>query len=68
MTEAVIVSAVRTPVGKAPGGTLRTTRPDELASSRPRSVTVITSDLRVSRISIREFSLHAGSQPGSAVT
>jgi acetyl-CoA acyltransferase len=32
MTEAVIVSAVRTPVGRAPGGTLRTTRPDELAA------------------------------------
>src|SRR4029453_581732 len=32
MTEAVIVSAVRTPVGKAPNGTLRGTRPDELAA------------------------------------
>jgi acetyl-CoA acyltransferase len=32
MTEAVVVSAVRTPVGKAPGGTLRMTRPDELAA------------------------------------
>ncbi len=32
MTEAVIVSAVRTPVGKAPNGALRTTRPDELAA------------------------------------
>jgi acetyl-CoA acyltransferase len=32
MREAVIVSAVRTPVGKAPGGTLRATRPDELAA------------------------------------
>jgi acetyl-CoA acyltransferase len=32
MNEAVIVSAVRTPVGKAPGGTLRGTRPDELAA------------------------------------
>src|SRR6202045_3681275 len=32
MKEAVIVSAVRTPVGKAPRGTLRTTRPDELAA------------------------------------
>jgi acetyl-CoA acyltransferase len=32
MREAVIVSAVRTPVGKAPGGTLRTTRPDEMAA------------------------------------
>jgi acetyl-CoA acyltransferase len=32
MTDAVIVSAARTPVGKAPAGLLRTTRPDELAS------------------------------------
>src|SRR5712692_4119009 len=32
MKEAVIVSAVRTPVGKAPRGALRTTRPDELAA------------------------------------
>jgi acetyl-CoA acyltransferase len=31
MRDAVIVSAVRTPVGKAPKGTLRHTRPDELA-------------------------------------
>ena len=33
MTEAVIVSAVRTPVGKAPNGALRSTRPDELAAA-----------------------------------
>jgi len=33
MNDAVIVSAVRTPVGKAPNGTLRGTRPDELAAS-----------------------------------
>ena len=33
MTDAVIVSAVRTPVGKAPRGTLRTTRPDELGAT-----------------------------------
>jgi acetyl-CoA acyltransferase len=32
MKDAVIVSAVRTPVGKAPNGVLRTTRPDELAA------------------------------------
>ena len=32
MKEAVIVSAVRTPVGKAPNGVLRTTRPDDLAA------------------------------------
>lgn len=33
MKEAVIVSAVRTPIGKAPNGTLRTTRPDEMAAA-----------------------------------
>src|ERR1700682_5346653 len=33
MHDAVIVSAVRTPVGKAPDGTLRGTRPDELAAT-----------------------------------
>src|SRR5213593_3295229 len=32
MSDAVIVSAVRTAVGKAPTGTLRGTRPDELAA------------------------------------
>lgn len=32
MQEAVIVSGVRTAVGKAPRGTLRTTRPDELGA------------------------------------
>jgi len=32
MEEAVIVSAVRTAVGKAPAGTLRGTRPDDLAA------------------------------------
>jgi acetyl-CoA acyltransferase len=33
MHEAVIVSAVRTATGKAPGGTLRAARPDELAAT-----------------------------------
>ena len=33
MQEAVIVSAVRTAVGKAPGGALRGTRPDELGAA-----------------------------------
>lgn len=32
MTEAVVVSAVRTPVGKAPKGTLRFSRPDDLGA------------------------------------
>jgi acetyl-CoA acyltransferase len=33
MQNAVIVSATRTAVGKAPGGTLRTVRPDEMAAT-----------------------------------
>src|SRR6266566_9623838 len=33
MPDAVIVSAVRTAVGKAPNGTLRGTRPDDLAAA-----------------------------------
>jgi acetyl-CoA acyltransferase len=32
MTDAVVVSAVRTPVGKAPNGALRATRPDEMGA------------------------------------
>ena len=32
MPDAVIVSAVRTPVGKAPSGSLRASRPDDLAA------------------------------------
>ena len=36
MNEAVIVSAVRTAVGKAPKGTLRATRPDDLAAAAIR--------------------------------
>ena len=38
MTDALIVSAVRTPVGKAPNGSLRSTRPDELAATVIREV------------------------------
>jgi acetyl-CoA acyltransferase len=33
MQDAVIVSAVRTPVGRAPNGSLKTVRPDELAAT-----------------------------------
>ena len=32
MNEVIIASAVRTAIGKAPRGTLRTTRPDDLAA------------------------------------
>ncbi len=38
MTDALIVSAARTPVGKAPNGSLRSTRPDELAAVVMREV------------------------------
>jgi len=38
MTDALIVAAARTPVGKAPGGSLRSTRPDELAAIVMREV------------------------------
>ena len=38
MADAFIVSAVRTPVGKAPNGSLRSTRPDELAAAVMREV------------------------------
>ena len=40
MQDAVIVSATRTAIGKAPGGTLRTVRPDDMAAA------VITESLR----------------------
>ncbi len=33
MAEAVLVGAVRTPVGRAPKGALSTTRPDDLAAA-----------------------------------
>ena len=32
MNQAVIIDCLRTPVGKAPKGTLRATRPDDLAA------------------------------------
>src|SRR5687768_16367199 len=38
MHDAVIVSAARTAVGKAPHGTLRTVRPDEMAAAAVRAV------------------------------
>ena len=38
MTSAVIVSAARTAIGKAPRGTLRTTRPEEMAAATVRAV------------------------------
>jgi acetyl-CoA acyltransferase len=38
MNEAVIVAAVRTPAGKAPSGSFRGTRPDDLAATAIREV------------------------------
>ncbi len=38
MADALIVSAVRTPVGRAPNGSLRDTRPDDLAAAVMREV------------------------------
>ncbi|HLH74976.1 MAG TPA: acetyl-CoA C-acyltransferase [Chloroflexota bacterium] len=50
MKEAVIVTAVRTPVGKAPRGTLRTTRPDDLAALVIRAAVERTPGLEPSQI------------------
>jgi acetyl-CoA acetyltransferase len=38
MSEALIVAAVRTPIGKAPLGSLRHTRPDALAAFAIRAL------------------------------
>ena len=45
MTDAVIVSAVRTAVGKAPKGTLRATRPDEMAATVIREALARAEDI-----------------------
>lgn len=50
MTEAVIVSAVRTAVGKAPKGTLRTTRPDEMGAAVIKEATARVPGLELSHI------------------
>lgn len=50
MREVVIVSAVRTPVGKAHKGTLRATRPDELAA-----VAINGALARVPQLEVREI-------------
>jgi acetyl-CoA acyltransferase len=46
MREAVLVSSVRTAVGKAPKGTLRTTRPDDLAAVAIQEALTRASGLR----------------------
>ena len=45
MEEAVIVNALRTPVGKAPRGTLRTTRPDDMAATVMRELVERTPEI-----------------------
>src|SRR3954468_12394144 len=50
MKEAVIVSAVRTAVGKAPKGTLRNTRPDDLGAAAIREAVARMDGLDGSRI------------------
>lgn len=50
MKEAVVVSAVRTPVGKAPKGTLRNARPDELGA-----IVVKEAVARVPGLDVREI-------------
>ncbi len=50
MREAVIVSAVRTAVGKAPKGTLRTTRPDEMGATVIKEALARVPGLEVSEI------------------
>jgi acetyl-CoA acyltransferase len=50
MKEAVIVTAVRTPVGKAPRGALRTVRPDDLAATAIRAAVERTPGLEPTQI------------------
>jgi acetyl-CoA acyltransferase len=50
MKEAVIVSAVRTAVGKAPKGTLKNTRPDEMGAAVIREAVGQVENLDVSQI------------------
>jgi acetyl-CoA acyltransferase len=50
MKEAVIVSAVRTAVGKAPKGTLKNTRPDDLGATAIREAVARVEGLNASEI------------------
>jgi acetyl-CoA acyltransferase len=50
MKEAVIVSAVRTAVGKAPKGTLKNTRPDDLGAAAIREAVARVEGLNASEI------------------
>jgi acetyl-CoA acyltransferase len=50
MNEAVIVSALRTAVGKAPRGALRTTRPDDMAADVIRALVEKTPQIQPDQI------------------
>src|SRR6201990_2408032 len=50
MRDAVIVSAVRTAAGKAPKGTLRTTRPDEMGAAVIKEAAARVAGLELSQI------------------
>jgi acetyl-CoA acyltransferase len=50
MNEAVIVAALRTAVGKAPRGSLRTTRPDDMAAEVIRALVAKTPELKADDI------------------
>ena len=50
MRDAVVVSAVRTAVGKAPRGTLRTTRPDEMGATVIKEAVARVPGLEASQI------------------
>ena len=50
MEEAVIVNALRTPVGKAPRGALRSTRPDDMAATVIRELLQRTPEIASSEI------------------
>ena len=50
MREAVIVSAVRTAVGKAPKGTLKSTRPDEMGAAAIREALARVPELELSAV------------------
>ena len=53
MKEAVIVSAVRTAVGKSPKGTLKNTRPDDLGAAAIKEAVARVPSHRIARRSSR---------------
>ncbi|MEA2492059.1 MAG: acetyl-CoA acyltransferase, partial [Acidobacteriota bacterium] len=50
MNEAVIVAGLRTAVGKAPKGSLRTTRPDDMAAEVIRALLASTPQLEMAHV------------------